>query len=114
MAGMQRIQLELYAERLARQAERLRDDVETARLRIAWAGLERRAREALGSADAVVLDALGVFSGADAAAERRLLERRVRQLGVVERLAAFVEEELAAACADQRGASEARRPPSSS
>ena len=39
---MPRIELELYADRLARHAERLRDDVDGARLRLAWAELEGR------------------------------------------------------------------------
>ena len=42
---MGRIELELYADRLARHAERLRDDVEGGRMRIEWARLERRAHE---------------------------------------------------------------------
>jgi hypothetical protein len=104
---MQRIDLELYADRLSRHAERLRDDAEGARMRIAWAGLERRAREALGARDSAVLEALGVFCGSDEPAERRLLERRLRQLAVVERLQALVESDIS-------GASETISPPSSS
>ena len=41
-----------------------------------------------------VLEALGALVQADAAAERRLLERRIRQLECVERLQALVEGEL--------------------
>lgn len=104
---MQRIDLELYADRLSRHAERLRDDAEGARVRIAWAGLELRARERVGARDAAVLEALGVFAGADPSAERRLLERRLRQLAVVERFQALVEAELS-------GASDSINPPSSS
>jgi hypothetical protein len=93
---MGRIELELYADRLARHAERLRDDVEGGRMRIEWARLEQRAREELGPRDSAVLDALGVFAGEDAAAERRLVERRIGQLRVVERFQALVEREIEA------------------
>jgi hypothetical protein len=110
-----RIDLELYADRLSRQADRLSDDLDGARMRIAWAGVEARARGRLSGGDASVLDALGVFTGADEAAERRLIARRVRQLEALGRLQALVEEELAAARGaepPQRGASDARSPPS--
>jgi hypothetical protein len=117
---MPRIELELYADRLARHAGRLRDDVDGARLRLAWAELEGRVRPDVGVRDAAVLEALGVLVAVDAAAERRLLERRLRQLRALERLQAIVERELAAAAAQSEpspfitGASDARRPPSSS
>jgi len=113
---MQRIDLELYADRLSRHAERLRDDAEGARMRIGWAGLERRAREALGTRDSAVLEALGVFCGSDEPAERRLLERRLRQLAVVERLQVLVESEIAQCGSSPgiTGASDSINPPSSS
>jgi hypothetical protein len=117
---MSRIELELYADRLARHAERLRDDVDGARLRLAWAELESRVQPEVGVRDAAVLEALGVLVAVDAAAERRLLERRLRQLRALERLQAIVEREIAAAGAQPdplpfiSGASDARRPPSSS
>src|SRR5438046_2612311 len=91
---MSRIELELYADRLARHAERLRDDVDGARMRIAWAGLEESVRAGLGARDAAMLEALGALVGVDAAAERRMLERRLRQLRTLERLQALVENEL--------------------
>ena len=91
-----RLDLELYADRLARQTERLRDDVDGARLRIAWSGIEAVARAELGARDVAVLEALGALVQPDPAAERRLLERRLRQLECVERLQAIVERELGA------------------
>jgi hypothetical protein len=91
---MARLELELYADRLSRHAERLRDDVDGARMRIAWAGIEAVARAELGTRDVAVLEAIGALVQADAAAERRLLERRIRQLESVERLQALVEREL--------------------
>jgi hypothetical protein len=94
---MSRVELELYADRVARHAERLRDDVDGARLRLAWSAIEERVRAELGAHDAAVLEALGVLVALDAAAERRLLERRLRQLRALERLQALVERELAEA-----------------
>jgi hypothetical protein len=91
---MARLELELYADRLSRHAERLRDDVDGARMRIAWAGIEAVARAELGTRDVAVLEAIGALVQADAAAERRLLERRIRQLESIERLQALVEREL--------------------
>jgi hypothetical protein len=41
-----------------------------------------------------VLEALGVLTSSDEAAERRLVDRRLRQLEVVERFQALVEAEL--------------------
>ncbi len=104
---MNRIELELYADRVSRHAERLRDEIDGARTRIAWARFEHDARAGLGQHDGAVLEALGVFAGADELAERRLLDRRVRQLAIVERYQALVERTLSEA-------SDAIRPPSSS
>jgi hypothetical protein len=104
---MGRIQMELYADRLSRHAERLRDDIDGARMRIAWARFELAARARLGDAELAALEAVGALVGADEAAERRLLRRRLRQLQAVERLQSLVEEELSKA-------SDASRPPSSS
>ena len=98
---MGRIELELYADRLARHAERLRDDVEGSRMRIEWCGLES-GPGASGARDSAVLDALGVFGAEDAAAERRLVERRLRQLRVVERFQALVEREIGREGLDDR------------
>src|SRR5262245_26170238 len=85
---MTRIELELYADRLGRHAERLRDDVEAARMHLSWAALETRCRERLGTRDVAVLEALGVLSACDEQAECRLVKRRLAQLRVVERLQA--------------------------
>jgi hypothetical protein len=106
-AAMKRIELELYADRISRHAERLRDEIDGARTRIAWARFEHEARASLGQHDGAVLEALGVFAGADELAERRLLDRRIRQLAIVERYQAVVERTLSEA-------SDAISPPSSS
>ena len=56
--------------------------------------LERRARDELGQRDSAVLEALGVLGSDDEQAERRLIDRRLRQLRAVERLQALVEREI--------------------
>lgn len=91
---MTRIELELYAERIARHAERLRDEIEGARIHVSWSRFEHGARERLGVRDSAMLDGLGVFVGLDEEAERRLIERRLRQLRAVERLQSLVEQEI--------------------
>ncbi len=63
-------------------------------MRIEWARLERRARDELGQRDSAVLEALGVLGADDEQAERRLIDRRLRQLRAVERLQALVEREI--------------------
>ena len=84
--------MELYADRLSRHAERMRDDIDGARMRIAWARFELGARARLGDAELAALEAVGALVGADEEAERRLLRRRLRQLEAVERLQSLVEE----------------------
>jgi hypothetical protein len=66
-------------------------------MRLSWAELETRAGDQLGPRDCAVLEALGVLTACDQAAERRLVERRLRQLRAVERLQAVVEAEIEAA-----------------
>ena len=86
--------MELYADRLSRHAERIREDLDGARMRLSWLRLEQDARAELGARDCAVLEALGVLTSSDEAAERRLVDRRLRQLEVVERFQALVEAEL--------------------
>ena len=92
---MDRLDLELYADRLALHAARLADDLAAARLRRSWSGFEERVRARLGPDDALRLEAAGVLgSRADDADDRTLLDRRREELRAVERLQALVEEEL--------------------
>ena len=93
---MDRLDLELYADRLARHADRLADEIAAARLRLAWQQLERDARERIGSARSAVLEAVGVLaSPSDDGGDARLIERRESQLGAIGELAAYVEERIA-------------------
>lgn len=93
---MDRLDLELYADRLARHADRLSDDLEAARLRLSWHTLEVEARVALGARRCALLEAVGILSddslGADDAA---LVARRRQQLGALEALQSHVETRIA-------------------
>jgi hypothetical protein len=94
---MDRLDLELYADRLARHAARLSDDLEAARLRIAWALLERDARAALGARRAALLEAVGVLADAASSTDdAALVARRRQQLGALEALQSHVEMRIAA------------------
>jgi hypothetical protein len=93
---MDRLDLELYADRLARHSDRLSDDLEAARLRMAWAVLEPDARAALGARRSALLEAVGVIA-ADASGDEdaALVARRRQQLGALEALQAHVEMRIA-------------------
>ncbi|HMG99263.1 MAG TPA: hypothetical protein VK546_10105 [Gaiellales bacterium] len=74
---MDRLDLELYADRLARHASRLADELAAARLRLTWAELERDARVELGAGRSLLLESLGVLAQVDASgADEALLARR--------------------------------------
>jgi hypothetical protein len=89
---MDRLDLELYADRLARHASRLDDELAAARLRLTWAELERSARTELGAGLALLLESLGVLAQADAsAADEALIARRCEQLRALTALQAYVE-----------------------
>jgi hypothetical protein len=92
---MDRLDVELYADRVARHAERLADEVAAARLRLAWAALEGAARGELAAGDALVLEAIGVLGTVVIADDEALIHRRRRQLEALDRLQAIVEQRLA-------------------
>lgn len=92
---MDRLDLELYADRLAHRIDRLREDVDAARLRMAWNAFERDARERLGPDDSIRLEAVGLLAAVSSDDEdRALVERRRSQLAAAARLQALVEERL--------------------
>jgi hypothetical protein len=93
---MDRLDMELYADRVSRHAERLDDDLAAARLRLAWVAFEATARERLGPDDALLLESVGVLGGTATDDDERTVTRRHRQLVAVGRLQAIVEETLAA------------------
>lgn len=95
---MDRLDLELYADRLALHAGRLTDDLAAARLRLSWADFERGVRARLEPGDARRLEAAGVLAPTRAGDDdHALVARRREQLGAVERLQALVEADLARA-----------------
>ena len=95
LAGMDRLDLELYADRLARHASRLADELAAARLRLTWAELERAARAELGAGRSLLLESLGVLAQVDAsAADEALLARRREQLEALAALQVYVERTL--------------------
>jgi hypothetical protein len=92
---MDRLDLELYADRLARHASRLADELAAARLRIAWAELEAGARDELGPSRSLALEALGVLAPAGGpAADEALVARRCEQLEALAALQAHVERRI--------------------
>ena len=91
---MDRLDLELYADRLARNADRLADDISAARLREAFAELDALARAALGPIDSAVLEAVGAI-GTVCEDQSALIERRVHQLALIARIQVLVEGRLA-------------------
>jgi hypothetical protein len=92
---MDRLDLELYADRLALHAARLADDLAAARLRLAWTAFERSARTRLGPDDTRRLEAAGVLAPLAIDDREHSLDGRRAQLDAVGRLQALVEEELA-------------------
>jgi hypothetical protein len=94
---MDRLDLELYADRLARHAQRLADELAHARLRRAFRDFEADARAELTRADATLLEAVGVLAEAGPGDDdAELIRRRRAQLDALGRLQSLVEERLAA------------------
>ena len=85
---VEREAVEEYARRLACHRERIADDLDSARLRLAWRAFERGARRALGANDACTLRTIGVL-GDDDANDPHLIARRTEQLAAVDRLIAY-------------------------
>ena len=77
---MDRLDLELYADRLSRHSDRLCDEIAAARLRQAWCELEHGARDRLGASRCAVLEAIGVLAGdpvvGDDASQRQQIDRQ--------------------------------------
>jgi hypothetical protein len=90
-----RLDLELYADRVARHAGRLADELAAARMRVAWAQFEAEARPQLAAGDVLVLEAIGALESRATAEDEAVIARRQRQLEALGRLQAIVEERLA-------------------
>ncbi len=93
---MDRLDLELYADRIARHADRLNDELGAARLRLSWNAFEARSRERLGPEDTLLLESIGVLVTCDEESDRTMARRRERQLAALGRLQVMVEESLSA------------------
>jgi hypothetical protein len=93
---MDRLDLELYADRIARHADRLSDELGAARLRLSWHAFEARSRERLGPQDTLLLESIGVLVTCDEDRDRTMVRRRERQLEALGRLQVMVEEAIAA------------------
>ncbi len=90
---MERIDLELYADRLATHAARLTDDLSAARLRVSWREIEQAARSRLSVEDLRALEAVGVIEPETVHEDDdRLAGRRRLQLDALLRLQLLVEE----------------------
>ncbi|MGI9117796.1 MAG: hypothetical protein ACR2JV_09230 [Gaiellales bacterium] len=113
---MDRLDVELYAERLARHVEWAADELADARLRAAWLELEHEARTRVDARDWRRLEELGiVMPEAAAGAVDRAVAERTRDLAVLHRLQAIVERRRAGARqATGSGAIATSSPPSSS
>jgi hypothetical protein len=76
---MSRLELELYADASPATPRRLRDDIDGARLRIAWSGIEAVARAELGRPRRPPCSRRSARSSSRTRlTERRLLERRLQ------------------------------------
>ena len=99
---MDRLDIELYAERLARQRE-------------AWWELESAARPSLSARDVERLETLGLLLTPPVASTiTRSVGERVADLAAIHRLQAIVEQQRAEARQVQTGVTTTSSPPSSS
>lgn len=84
---MDRLARELYLDRLDRHAARLRDELEAARLRIAFATIERAAARRLSASQRQLLASVGVLGDHwHDEDEQALIDRRTAQLEALDRL----------------------------
>jgi hypothetical protein len=86
-----RLDLELYGDRLARHPARLTEEISAARLRLASYSLEREAHRELGAAAWAQLEAIGVISSEPSNGDEALVTRRLSQLAALTELVEFVE-----------------------
>ena len=88
------VDLELYLERLAQHEQRLVVDIEQARRRQVFAGLEEDLRNRIGPVEAALLEAVGVIARSLDGGDAHLIARRARQLEAVRKARALVEQRL--------------------
>jgi hypothetical protein len=90
------IDLALYADALAGESAALSARVERIRSKLRQAKIERRARNDLTAATVDRLESLGLLGGIDERAAQAELRELEDSLAALEKLQAWVEEELAA------------------
>ena len=92
---MDRLDLELYADRLARHADRLADELEAAppAPRLVERSSVRRALSSR-AGEVALLEAVGVLAPTPGGDDRALVERRRGQLEALSRLQAYVERRI--------------------
>ena len=95
------VDLELYLERLAHHEQRLIIDIEQARRRQVFAGLEEDLRSRIGPVEAALLEAVGVIARTLDGGDAHLIARRARQLEAVRTVIRLIEQRLHS----ERGAS---------
>ena len=86
--------LELYLERLAQHEQRLIVDIEQARRRQLFAGLEEDLRNRIGPVEAALLEAVGVIARSLDGGDAHLIARRARQLEAVRTVIRLIEQRL--------------------
>ena len=91
------VDLELYLERLAQHEQRLIIDIEQARRRQVFAGLEEDLRSRIGPVESALLEAVGVIARSLDGGDAHLIARRARQLEAVRKARTLVEQQLHAA-----------------
>lgn len=101
-SNLDRLDLQLYADRLARQAARLVDEMQACRLRIAWREIEKDARCNLPAEQMDALESLGIVEAAYTERGRpgnddeAILARRKQQLVALAALQTFIDDRIEA------------------
>jgi hypothetical protein len=94
-AAPDRLDLELYIDRLERHGDRLRDELAAARLRAAWTSLEEDLRNDLTQSQTELLQAIGVLAPIDSGeADTTVIHHRTLQLDALARLQQLVEQRI--------------------
>ena len=88
------VDLELYLERLAHHEQRLVVDIEQARRRQVFAGLEDDLRSRIGPVETALLEAVGVIARSLDGGDAHLIARRARQLEAVRTVIRLIEQRL--------------------
>lgn len=112
---MDRLDFELYAERLTHYSERAADDLADARLHQSWIAFEVGVRRHLAPLDVARLSTIGLLTDQHAAARaERSVNERSDDLIAIHHLQTIVERLRVEQAQVERGVTASSRPPSSS